>query len=113
MKIVVIGGTSLIGSKVVEKLRQKGHEAIAAAPNTGVNTITGQGLKEAMGGAQVVMTSLIRPRLKTRRRWHSSRPPAATFSRRRGSRDHDEAPANDGEGAAEIFSGARRARPCC
>ena len=55
MKIVVIGGTGLIGSKVVEKLKQKGHEAIAAAPNTGVNTITGKGLKEAMAGAQVVI----------------------------------------------------------
>src|SRR6202048_1650527 len=55
MKIVVIGGTGLIGSKVVEKLKQKGHEAIAAAPNTGVNTITGEGLKEAMAGAQVVI----------------------------------------------------------
>jgi uncharacterized protein YbjT (DUF2867 family) len=55
MKIVVIGGTGLIGSKVVEKLKQKGHEAIAAAPNTGVNTITGEGLKEAMARAQVVI----------------------------------------------------------
>jgi hypothetical protein len=55
MKIVVIGGTGLIGSKVIEKLKQKGHEAIAAAPNTGVNTITGEGLKEAMAGAQVVI----------------------------------------------------------
>jgi uncharacterized protein YbjT (DUF2867 family) len=55
MKIVVIGGTGLIGSKVVEKLKQKGHEAIAASPNTGVNTITGEGLKEAMAGAQVVI----------------------------------------------------------
>ena len=55
MKIVVIGGTGLIGSKVVEKLKQKGHEAIAAAPNTGVNTITGEGLKEAMADAQVVI----------------------------------------------------------
>src|SRR6476661_7314959 len=55
MKIVVIGGSGLIGSKVVEKLKQKGHEAIAAAPNTGVNTITGKGLKEAMAGAQVVI----------------------------------------------------------
>jgi len=55
MKIVVIGGTGLIGSKVVEKLKQKGHEAIAAAPSTGVNTITGEGLKEAMAGAQVVI----------------------------------------------------------
>jgi uncharacterized protein YbjT (DUF2867 family) len=55
MKIVVIGGTGLIGSKVVEKLKQKGHEAIAAAPNTGVNTVTGEGLKEAMAGAEVVI----------------------------------------------------------
>src|SRR6516165_8754103 len=55
MKIIVIGGTGLIGSKVVAKLKQKGHEAIAAAPNTGVNTITGEGLKEALAGAQVVI----------------------------------------------------------
>ena len=55
MKIVVIGGTGLIGSKVVEKLKQKGREAIAAAPNTGVNTITGEGLKEVMSGAQVAI----------------------------------------------------------
>src|ERR1700742_5209074 len=55
MKIVIIGGTGLIGSKVVAKLKQKGHEAIAAAPNTGVNTITGEGLKEVMAGAQVVI----------------------------------------------------------
>jgi len=55
MKIVVIGGTGLIGSKVVEKLRQKGHQAIAAAPNTGVNTITGQGLAEALVDAAVVV----------------------------------------------------------
>jgi uncharacterized protein YbjT (DUF2867 family) len=55
MRIVVIGGTGLIGSKVVEKLKQKGHEAVAAAPNTGVNTITGAGLKEAMAGTQVVI----------------------------------------------------------
>ncbi len=55
MKVVVIGGTGLIGSKVVEKLRQKGHEAIAARPNTGVNTITGEGLKVVMAGARVVI----------------------------------------------------------
>jgi uncharacterized protein YbjT (DUF2867 family) len=55
MKIVVIGGTGLIGSKVVAKLKQKGHEALAAAPNTGINTITGEGLKEAMAGTQVVI----------------------------------------------------------
>jgi uncharacterized protein YbjT (DUF2867 family) len=55
MKIVVIGGTGLIGSKTVAILRQGGHEVVAASPNTGVNTITGQGLKEAMAGAQVVI----------------------------------------------------------
>jgi len=55
MKIVVIGGTGLIGSKAVPILRQGGHEVVAASPNTGVNTITGQGLKEAMAGTQVVI----------------------------------------------------------
>src|SRR5262247_3528986 len=55
MKIVVIGGTGLIGSKTVPMLRQGGHEVVAAAPNTGVNTITGEGLKEAMAGTQVVI----------------------------------------------------------
>jgi uncharacterized protein YbjT (DUF2867 family) len=55
MKIVVIGGTGLIGLKVIEKLKQKGHEAIAAAPNTGVNTITGEGLKAAVVDAQAVI----------------------------------------------------------
>jgi uncharacterized protein YbjT (DUF2867 family) len=55
MRIVVIGGTGLIGSKTVAILRQGGHEVVAASPNTGVNTITGQGLKEAMAGTQVVI----------------------------------------------------------
>ena len=55
MKIVVIGGTGLIGSKTVAILRQRGHEVVAASPNTGVNTITGEGLKEAMAGTQVVI----------------------------------------------------------
>lgn len=55
MKIVVIGGTGLIGSKLVNKLREHGHEAVAAAPNTGVNTITGEGLAEALKGASVVV----------------------------------------------------------
>src|SRR6266852_1206426 len=55
MKIVVIGGTGLIGSKTVAILRQGGHEVVAASPNTGVNTITGQGLKGAMAGTQVVI----------------------------------------------------------
>jgi len=55
MKIVVIGGTGLIGSKTVAILRQRGHEVVAASPNTGVNSLTGEGLKEAMAGAQVVI----------------------------------------------------------
>jgi uncharacterized protein YbjT (DUF2867 family) len=55
MKIVVIGGTGLIGSKTVAILRQRGHEVVAASPNTGVNTITGAGLKQAMAGTQVVI----------------------------------------------------------
>lgn len=55
MKIVVIGGTGLIGSKLVRKLREQGHEAVAAAPNTGVNTLTGEGLAEALKGASVVV----------------------------------------------------------
>jgi len=55
MKIVVIGGTGLIGSKTVAILRQGGHEIVAASPNTGVNSITGEGLKEAMASAQVVI----------------------------------------------------------
>src|SRR5262245_60024492 len=55
MKTVVIGGTGLIGSKTVAILRQAGHEVVAASPNTGVNTITGEGLKQAMAGTQVVI----------------------------------------------------------
>jgi uncharacterized protein YbjT (DUF2867 family) len=55
MKIVVIGGTGLIGSKLVNKLREHGHEPVAAAPNTGVNTLTGDGLAEALQGASVVV----------------------------------------------------------
>ena len=55
MKIVVIGGTGLIGSKLVNKLRGQGHEAVAAAPNTGVNTLTGEGLAEVLRGASAVV----------------------------------------------------------
>ncbi|MBR0756074.1 SDR family oxidoreductase [Bradyrhizobium jicamae] len=55
MKIVVIGGTGLIGSKTVAILRQGGHEVVAASPKSGVNTITGEGLKDAVAGAQVVI----------------------------------------------------------
>jgi uncharacterized protein YbjT (DUF2867 family) len=55
MKIVVIGGSGLIGSKLVKKLREHGHEALAASPNSGVNTLTGEGLAEALKGASVVV----------------------------------------------------------
>jgi uncharacterized protein YbjT (DUF2867 family) len=55
MKIVVIGGTGLIGSKTVAILRQGGHAVVAASPKSGVNSITGEGLKEAIAGAQVVI----------------------------------------------------------
>src|SRR5213595_4290520 len=55
MKIVVIGGSGLIGSKLVTKLREHGHEAVAASPNSGVNTLTGEGLAETLQGASVVV----------------------------------------------------------
>jgi uncharacterized protein YbjT (DUF2867 family) len=55
MKIVVIGGSGLIGSKLVSKLREHGHEAIPASPNSGVNTLTGQGLAEVLKSASVVV----------------------------------------------------------
>jgi uncharacterized protein YbjT (DUF2867 family) len=55
MKIVVIGGTGLIGSKLVNLLRARGHEALAASPNSGVNTLTGEGLDAALAGADVVV----------------------------------------------------------
>src|SRR5438309_4341405 len=55
MKIVVIGGSGLIGKKVVTNLRQHGHEVVAASPSSGVNTVTGEGLAKALAGAQVVV----------------------------------------------------------
>ncbi len=55
MKIIVIGGSGLIGSKLTNKLRAQGHEAVAASPSTGVNSLTGEGLTEALAGAQVVV----------------------------------------------------------
>jgi uncharacterized protein YbjT (DUF2867 family) len=55
MKLVIIGGTGLIGSKLVTGLKEHGHEAVAASPDTGVNTLTGEGLAEALQGASVVV----------------------------------------------------------
>src|SRR3954464_8196178 len=55
MKIVVIGGTGLIGTKVVKNLRDKGHEVVAASPSKGINSVTGEGLAQALAGAAVVV----------------------------------------------------------
>jgi uncharacterized protein YbjT (DUF2867 family) len=55
MKIVVIGGSGLIGKKVVANLRQRGHEVVPASPSSGVNAVTGEGLAKALAGAQVVV----------------------------------------------------------
>jgi uncharacterized protein YbjT (DUF2867 family) len=65
MKIVVIGGSGLIGSKLVDLLRKGAHEVVAASPNTGVNTLTGQGLPEALAGAQVVVDVANSPSLES------------------------------------------------
>jgi uncharacterized protein YbjT (DUF2867 family) len=64
IKIVVIGGTGLIGSKVVNILRQRDHEVVAASPSSGVNTLTGEGLAEALKGAQVVVDVANSPSLE-------------------------------------------------
>src|SRR5436190_9900185 len=55
MKVVVIGGTGLVGSKLVAKLDDQGHQAVPASPDTGVNTLTGEGLSDVLEGAQVVV----------------------------------------------------------
>src|SRR6185436_13844924 len=55
MKLVIIGGTGLIGSRLVARLREHGHEAVPASPNTGVNTVTGEGLQAVLHGASVVV----------------------------------------------------------
>src|SRR5262249_9126426 len=64
IKIVVIGGSGLIGKKVVMNLRQRGHEGVAASPSTGVNTVTGEGLAKAVPGAQVVVDVANEPALE-------------------------------------------------
>jgi uncharacterized protein YbjT (DUF2867 family) len=61
MKIVVIGGTGALGSQVVAKLKEDGHEAVSASPDSGVNTITGEGLAEALAGADVVVDAANAP----------------------------------------------------
>jgi uncharacterized protein YbjT (DUF2867 family) len=83
MKIVIIGGTGLIGSKVVRMLRDRGHDAVPAALETGVNTVTGAGLAVAISGATVVVDVSNSPSFDGRRRCSSSRPRPTTFSLRK------------------------------
>lgn len=64
MRIIVIGGTGLIGSKVVRQLRERGHDAVAASPDSGVNTVTGEGLRQALTGAAVVVDASNSPSLE-------------------------------------------------
>ena len=66
MKIVVIGGTGLIGSKLVNKLKHIGHEVLAASPSTGVNTVTGKGLAEALKTQTLLLMWQMLPHSKTR-----------------------------------------------
>lgn len=66
MKIVVIGGTGLIGANIVNRLRLNGHETVAASPSTGVNVITGEGLAEALAGAQAVVDVVNSPSFEDR-----------------------------------------------
>ena len=80
MKLVIIGGTGLIGSKLVTRLSEHGHEAVPASPDTGVNTLTGEGLAEVLQGASVVVDVSNSPSFEARPSWSSSPRPRATFS---------------------------------
>ena len=81
MKIVVIGGSGLIGTKVVKNLRQLGHEVVPASPSSGVNTITGEGLAEGLASAQVVVDVSNSPSWRTKQFWSFSKRQRATSSR--------------------------------
>src|SRR5262249_28365054 len=83
MKIVVIGGTGLIGSKTVAILREGGHEVVAGSPKSGVNTITGKGLKEAMAGAQVAIDLANSPSFEDKAVLEFFETSGRNFSRRR------------------------------
>ena len=83
MKIVVIGGSGLVGTKLIPLLRGAGHEAVSASPSLGVNTLTGERLSGALAGADVVVDGRTRPRSRTRRFWSSSRRPPVTSSLRK------------------------------
>ena len=83
MKIVVIGGSGLIGKKLIPRLRAAGHEAMSASPSSGVNTLTGEGLAEALAGANVVVDVTNSPSFEDKAVWSSSRNPPATCSPRK------------------------------
>jgi uncharacterized protein YbjT (DUF2867 family) len=80
MKLVIIGGTGLIGSKLVTRLREHGHEAVPAAPNTGVNALTGEGVAEALQGASVVVDVSNSPSFADAAVMHFFTTSTATFS---------------------------------
>lgn len=84
IKIVVIGGSGLIGTKLVNDLRREGHEVVAASPSSGVNTVTGEGLVGALKYAQVVVDVANAPSWKTRRCWSSLKRQDAIFSLQKG-----------------------------
>ena len=67
MKIVVIGGSGLIGKKLIPLLKERGHEAVSASPSSGVNTLTGEGLAETLADPRSLWTCRIRPRGRTTR----------------------------------------------
>ena len=89
MKIVVIGGTGLIGSKLVAKLDEHGHQAVPASPNTGVNTLTGEGLSEVLDGRPVVVDVSNSPDWDDDAVMHFFQTSLATSSRRRRPRASD------------------------
>lgn len=80
MKFVIIGGSGLIGSKVCKNLQDLGHEVISASPSTGINVITGEGLADALKGADVVVDVANSPHSRITRRCISLRPPGITCS---------------------------------
>ena len=86
MKIVVIGGSGLIGAKLVNNLRRQGYEVVAASPSSGVNTLTGEGLAEALRSSSTWRTRL---RSKTKRLWNSSKHQVVIFWPRRRPRAWD------------------------
>jgi hypothetical protein len=114
MKIVVIGGTGLIGSKAVAILRQGGHEVLAGSPKSGINSITGEGLKEAMAGAQAVIDLTNSPSFEDKAVLEFFETSGATFSSRRPQRASgttSRSPSSESTGRTMAI--AHRGGRCC